>query len=172
MKKAISLVELIIAVILMGVIILGAFSFDLASRGFFRSSETKVEVVNDLTFVLEHLHKNIMQGVGTVDNPALVWNSGSGVLTINQDDGAGGTTPVTYEFDPAANTITFGANDVLTRRLEALDLSSDIGVDADSAFYINEMVFQYDPASDTDPRENPQATIKEQYFFPSGQSLS
>lgn len=71
MKSSATLVELIIAITLLALIILAAGTFDIASRYFLRSSETKVECINDLTYVLEHLHKNILQATGSVGDLGL-----------------------------------------------------------------------------------------------------
>ncbi len=174
MKKTVTLVELIIAIVLMGIVVLGAISFDLASRTFFKSSERKVNVVNDLTFVLEHLQKNIMNGKGTVDNPALVWD-GATVLTISQDDGTGtltGLKTVTYTFNKTAgvNQVIFTdtSPQVLTRRLEDFN-----GFDVnDFGFYMKDMTFLDNPAEEEDVRENPSVAVREQYFFPLIQSCT
>jgi len=88
MKKSITLIELIIAIALMGTILVGVMSFDAASRKFFRSSERKVDVINDLTFVLEHIHKNVFNGIGYIDDPAIIVASPTAdvfTLTIRQD---------------------------------------------------------------------------------------
>jgi len=173
MKKAITLIELLIGVVLMGVVVLGAISFDIASKTFFKSTERKVNVLNDLTFVLEHLHKNIMQGGGTVTNLsaslALDWSGN--VLTINQSTGA----TVSYTFDVNNHTIVFnnGITSVtLTSRLESLGNNVRVEPAPDFGFAIDTMGFIDNPNNVYHVRENPRVQIEEQYFFPLVQSCS
>jgi len=187
MKRGVTLTELIVAIVLLGVIILGVSSFHLASDSFLRSSETKVEVVNELTFVLEHLHKNILQAKGSVNNPGMiVTNLGGGRirLWLNQDAGA-----VEYIFDPAAHEITFddgtGAPAVISSRLIELPgnpLSITAGLAANGGVQIDNLAFafdadDFDPA-DRDERNNPIATTVDVggsptvHFFPWSHSWS
>ena len=77
-KYGVTLAELIVAVALLGVVILGVTSFDLASRYFLKSSENKTRVVNELAFILQHISKYTLQasgdgvnrGIGREDLPA------------------------------------------------------------------------------------------------------
>ncbi|MDD5195536.1 MAG: prepilin-type N-terminal cleavage/methylation domain-containing protein [Candidatus Omnitrophica bacterium] len=70
-KKAVTLVELIIAIALLGVIVLGAMAFDRASRGLLNSSERRTQVLNEATFALEHITRCALNGIGNVNEPAL-----------------------------------------------------------------------------------------------------
>ena len=65
-NKAITLVELMIAVALMGVVILGAVSFDAASRKMVGSSERRAVVMNDLAYILDAIDKDVELASGTV----------------------------------------------------------------------------------------------------------
>ena len=58
MKRAISLIELIISMSLMGVVILGATVFDASSSKFMGSSERKTVVTNELHLVLDYMQKD------------------------------------------------------------------------------------------------------------------
>jgi len=127
MKKSVTLMELLIAVGLFMVIILGATTFHFASTEFLRSSERKADVLNELTMILEHLDKNIRLATGDADNVGINISQSGNVwtLTVRQDlradINAAGTlwaslyTPddydddrsVRYVFDPNNNRITF-----------------------------------------------------------------
>ena len=127
MKKAVTLIELLIAVFLLTAIILGVISFDVASRKFLRSSERKVEVINNLTLVLEHIDKNVLMAIGDKNRPAIIVANNAGVFTIyirqdidptvSSSNVAGYLlkTPwdytddrwATYVFDPNTHKITF-----------------------------------------------------------------
>ena len=82
MKKAVSLVEMIIAIALMGAIVLGAIAFDLASRNLFNSSEEETVLLNELALVLDHLERNIKHAEGDVSNIGLSWNNPASELSI------------------------------------------------------------------------------------------
>lgn len=71
MKKSLTLIELLIASVLTGVVLLGIFGIYNASSGFFISSDTKSVVLNDMTYVLNHLDKNVYLAIGSVNNPAI-----------------------------------------------------------------------------------------------------
>ncbi|MBU2437394.1 MAG: prepilin-type N-terminal cleavage/methylation domain-containing protein [Candidatus Omnitrophica bacterium] len=66
-----TLIELILALALLGVIILGVTAFDVASREFLRSSRRKAQVLNEAVFVLEHIAKRAVSGIGDISNPAI-----------------------------------------------------------------------------------------------------
>jgi len=176
LRKSITLVELIISITLLGVIVLGAVAFHLAGERFLRSSETKVQVLNDLTFVLQHLHKNVLSGTGDYNNPGID-ASAARVLAIRQDIGAAGNpnfTPadysddrtVVYTFGIAAspNSIMF-SNDDGTTWEELTRCFIDIG--APNAFAVNvvnggveitNLALRLNPASIKNDSTNPQVT--------------
>jgi hypothetical protein len=62
-------VELLIGVVLLGLIVLGLSGIELFCRYHFVASDRKVKVVNQATYLLEHMTKNIGQGIGTVNEP-------------------------------------------------------------------------------------------------------
>lgn len=118
MRKSATLMELMIAVVLLALIVLAAGSFEVASRYFLRSTETKVEALNELTLVLEHLHKNILLGIGdnaVPGNVGIVLDDSTGVpiLSIRQDTNVGtpydydDDTWVYYRFDPDNHKIEY-----------------------------------------------------------------
>jgi hypothetical protein len=91
--KTLTLAELIIAISLLAVIILGASSFDLGSRQMLRASERKTQILNEATLILDHVSKNALLGIGDVDNPA--FSSGTTpynepILLIKQDTNLNG----------------------------------------------------------------------------------
>jgi len=93
MKKTITLVELICAMALMGVIIFAATSMDIAARRFFRSSEAEAQAVNEASYVMEHIQNNLSLAHGWLDaagnytgvDPEPVFN-GSTFLEVRIDD--------------------------------------------------------------------------------------
>jgi hypothetical protein len=69
-SKGVTLVELIFAIGLMSVIVLAAGSFEIASKRFLNSSERRTTVVNELTYVMEHMRKYISHINGSLSDPA------------------------------------------------------------------------------------------------------
>lgn len=179
-RKSVTLVELIIAVSLFIAIIAGVMSFDVASREFFASSERKTDVLNDLTFVLEHLHKNVTIGIGDDTGGRRAINvsqndpvAGAITITINQDTpltpaNYGDDTAVTYVFDPAPgiNQVTF-QGEILSRKLTAVTIQ-----ETDGGLEILNITMLDDPSTAMDERTNPQVIVTDQFFFPLSQSLS
>jgi Tfp pilus assembly protein PilW len=82
MKKAVTLTELIVAILLMSAIVLGAVAFDLASRRLFVSTERDTVLLNELALVLDHLDRNIKFAEGDANNPGIVWDAANSQLSI------------------------------------------------------------------------------------------
>src|SRR4030042_3998228 len=70
--RAITLLELIIAITLLGVIVIGFSSIELFSRSQTLSADRKAQVQNEAAYVLEHMTKEISRVVGSIINPAVV----------------------------------------------------------------------------------------------------
>ncbi|MFH1519318.1 MAG: hypothetical protein ABIE75_01940 [Candidatus Omnitrophota bacterium] len=176
LKKSVTLAELIIGTILFGVIVLGAGTFHAVSDQFLRSSEEKGQLLNELTFVLRHLHSNILLGAGDNTNSANIGINipAADTLTIRQDMTATGIpldTPSDYSDDRIAryefgtggnpNSIRFRVNadswEVLSQRFVNLGFSISRSV-ADGGVVIDNLAFRLDPTSASDPNSNPQVT--------------
>ncbi len=98
-RKAITLTELLIAVSLMATIILAAASFDTASSTFLKSSERRVTLMNELTLILDYLHKDVETDSGWIGDG---WQSDPTMTRMNgmsaiSSDGHGNTTSATQE---------------------------------------------------------------------------
>ena len=188
MRKSATLMELMIAVVLLALIVLAAGSFEVASRYFLRSTETKVDALNELTFVLEHLHKNILLGIGDNADPANVGivlapvgcTGTDCVLSIRQDVDV--QTPsdysddkiVQYRFDSDNNKIEFDNGTGSWKELT--DNFIDLGAYGGSAFgiqitssggvQIDHLATVYDAVKyknneDRDPRTNAVVTTED-----------
>jgi len=184
MRKSLTIVELLVGSILLGVIILGASNFHLASDSFLRSTETRTEVLNELTFVIEHLNKNIALGAGTLDNPGIEFVGGT--LTIDQLTVVGGvigTRRVSYDFDNVTHEISFTSGamtTVLTDKyisLAATPLNVRAGfVAANGGVAISNLALVFDPGTydplNPDERYNPLVSTVDAggrttlYFYP------
>ncbi|MCF7869874.1 MAG: prepilin-type N-terminal cleavage/methylation domain-containing protein [Candidatus Omnitrophica bacterium] len=168
MKNSLTLIELIIAIVLLGVIVLGAPAVYNASLGFLRSSNRKAQVLNDLTYLLDHLDKNVYLATGWIGSPA-VSTSGNSRIDITQSSGS-----VRYTFNPEAHTVTFrdasGSTHILTKRLiqaPTINFNPAIGI-----LTVDNIVLRYDPDSSADPKDNPSVNITSQKFSTPMQSLN
>jgi len=189
MRKSVTLVELLISIVLLGVMVLGATAFHLSGERFLSSSEKKTQVLNDLTFVLQHLHKNVLLGTGDYNNPGIV--ASAGVLNIRQDIDAAGNpnfTPTDYSDDrivaylfgiaTSPKSIMFSNDgappwETLTRCFIDLGGSNDFGINiADGGVEITNLALMLDPTLPADPSKNPQVTTidtggnRTVYFYP------
>lgn len=117
MKKGFSLVELIIAISLMGLIILAIVAVDVGSRGFLRTSDDESALQNEANFIMESIVKDLEKSFkGTKNNPSVQVTDGSTVVasgnTLEIRNRASGSSFelsnskwVRYKFDSAAKTI-------------------------------------------------------------------
>jgi len=168
MKKSVTLLEFVVAMILLTVVVLGAFAFNMASLSFFRSSNRKAEVVNEASFLLEHMHKHISQAIG---------HQGSGGITITDSVGADGIcetvslridngtphdfsddTTAIYQLNAASNQLQFdpgtGTREILSSRVT--DFQVNCASD-DNEVEVIQLTVRYDPTQAMTSRENPEA---------------
>ncbi len=189
LKKSATLVELLISIALLGIIVLGAIAFHLSSERFLGSSERKTQVLNDLTLVLQHLHKNVSLGTGDINHQGISTTADS--LTIRQDITAAGvsnSTPadysddlvVAYTFGAAAspNSVMFSNTDgasweELTGRFVDLGGGAAFALSiANGGVAVSNLALRLEPGSAADPSSNPQVTIRDTtgsstvYFYP------
>lgn len=111
MKKGFSLVELIIAISLMGLIILAIVAVDVGSRGFLRTSDDESTLQNEANFIMESIVKDLGKSFkGTKNNPSINVNAAGDTVEIrNRASGSSfelsNSKWVRYKFDSAAKTI-------------------------------------------------------------------
>lgn len=168
-SKSVTLVELLIAISLLGVIILGVVAFELISQELFITSERKTHVLNELTYVLDHLHRKTFEGSGNLTNPAITWNGGSGTVQVNK----AGIPFANYTFDNTTHKVSF--NDGITAYPLTscfINATGNFQVrQEDGGLFIDNLTFRYQPAADVDLEDNPQVSITEMFFFSPGQTF-
>lgn len=170
LKKSVTLVELIISITLLGVIILGAIAFHLSSERFLTSSETKTQVLNELTFVLQHLHKNILLATGDLTNVGID-ASGVTILRIRQDRNVPKTPAdysddrwVRYEFRPnPQHDVRFrvegvgGWETLTTHYMFWAPMAFRVDL-INGGVRVSNLIMRLDPTSLEDPSTNPEVT--------------
>ena len=71
-SKGVTLIELILSIVFLGVIILAAVSFDYTSFYLFDSSRKKAAIVNERSLCLEHIAKYASRATGDINNSGIV----------------------------------------------------------------------------------------------------
>jgi len=71
LNQSLTLFELLIAIVLLSLMVLGFASIDLFSRHHVLTSERRAQVQNEVSFVLEHMAKNLSQAIGSSSNPGI-----------------------------------------------------------------------------------------------------
>ncbi|MBU1121364.1 MAG: prepilin-type N-terminal cleavage/methylation domain-containing protein [Candidatus Omnitrophota bacterium] len=173
-KDAFTLMELIIGMVLMGIIILAVFSFEIVSREIFRSSERKSIVSDEAAFVLDHIQKYVWDGEGGGANPDAL----SIIVGVDQILCVRNTTNWlgNYTFDFTNHQVVFkkgGVDYPLTQRLYN-DAANPFEIDVvgqDGGVRIRNFTLMYNPNENYNARNNPMAVIKGIYFYPYGQKL-
>ncbi|MDD5585057.1 MAG: hypothetical protein PHV55_08390 [Candidatus Omnitrophica bacterium] len=175
-KTAVTLMELLIALAIMGGVILGAMAFDRVSRGFLASTERQTRVVNAATFVADHIAKRGLTAIGDINNPAVYAGTapataGSGAMLFLQQDSNGngrwepGTDLIAgYTLDAANNTLlycpdasTCAATETLADRVFSFVPRFLIGVRCYAEVTITA---RFDVTRAADPTTNPEAVVE------------
>jgi hypothetical protein len=71
--KSVTLVELLISIVLIGLVILGLSNIELFCRNQLLSSERRLKVQNDASFVLEHMAKYVIRAVNRPGVDAVIF---------------------------------------------------------------------------------------------------
>ncbi|MCF7887510.1 MAG: prepilin-type N-terminal cleavage/methylation domain-containing protein [Candidatus Omnitrophica bacterium] len=184
MQKSITLIELLISLVLIGVVVLAVFGIYNASSGFFTSSDAKAVILNELAYLLDHIDKNVYKAIGWVNNRAIIvtpLGSNNYRIDINQDENEtpinfSDDTTVRYNFNSSNNRIRFrdlsGSWKILTERLvnpAGLVIAYD---STEGVLSVDNLCLRWDPSESYDAKTNPEICITGQKFSTSMQSLN
>lgn len=147
-KKGVTLVELLIAVVIFSLIVVGFSNIDTFSRYYVISSDRRAKLQNDASYVLEHMEKNITGtntlggAIGDINQPPvnLTTIGGDNAITVWIDANINGTRDasdkqIAYRYSPASNyeiwyypnyTDAPAAYEVITSKKIRPDFSSSI----------------------------------------------
>ena len=168
--KAFSLVELVMAITLLGLILLAASSSDIGSRRFFSSSQRAAKVLDDANFIIEHMHKNIIQAKGNkTDKGYSVPDAHTLALRVKWSLLDGGSDSwVKYQLNPNQHILYFCTLDssaascdgtvagaeILSKKVTSLkfDDSNTGSIDID-------ITLRYNPNGAVDVRYNPEVSL-------------
>lgn len=185
--SAVTLIELLLCLALISMIVIGFFSIDTFSRHHLLTADRRAKVQNDLSLVMEHMSKNIMQGIGDSNQYPLKL-VGSNCLSVVQDSNANGRYDsgvdevrsycceaggrVTY-CDRAADINTpsscAGNKEVLSSHIVSCIDSTSIIVNTDVNYALINLTACWDvsnPATCGKP-ENPSLNMNSRVYMPS-----
>lgn len=128
-KKAFSLMEILIALVLMGLVILAVVSVDITSRRFFGTSKTESWIQDEAKIAMEHIVRHVQRGIGDMTNSEVADGTSSPSLT---------NTRGFYILDANENLATSG-NRIQVKLDTNINGRFDVGTD--------EIIeYNYDPA--------------------------
>lgn len=83
--KGITLIELLIAMVLLSIIVLGLNSIDFFSHFHLITSDRRARIQNEASFALEHMSKQITNAIGDLQSPPLQVYPGNREIRIRVD---------------------------------------------------------------------------------------
>lgn len=111
-KAAVTLLELLVALILLSILVLSISSVVNFSRYHVINADKRARVQNDVSFVLAHMRKSVQRGIGDTNNPPLVTIANGFKVRVDNN------TPGNYNDDRwlnyalSANTLSFSCTQV------------------------------------------------------------
>ena len=182
MKKGLTLVELIIAISLLGVVVLGAISIDSFGRGLFSGTDKRTTLLNELSLTLDNIAKDIQIAIGDINDPGIKnvgYDGGSNAWRMRMRQDVNGT-PENYADDKYVAWFFYldGSGRIMRDSgpvsgdwalVDPEQFSSYSFIDLGGAqpfsisysngvVEINNLALRYDPAEVDDPRLNPTVT--------------
>jgi len=70
-RKAVTLIEVLIAISLLGFVIISVTTVDLFMRRQFQETDIRAHLLNEISPAMEHMLKNLAQGIGDINNPGI-----------------------------------------------------------------------------------------------------
>lgn len=181
--SAVTLIELLIAISLLGLVILSTTSVEMFARKQMKTTDMQTQLLNEVSPAIEHIVKNISLGIGDKNDPGIkVYPTGKApYLQIRQDINK---TPSDYSDDiwceyksnsfslPDAPSIRYDPNindgnsdnyQVIVRKVTdftfALVDTNNNGIATDDNLVQFSVTVRKDPTKAIDPINNPEVTI-------------
>lgn len=182
LNRSITLMELLIAIVLMTLMVLSFASIDLFSRYHVFTADRRAQVQNEVSYVLEHMAKNIGSGIGGFNNPAVIqhpaepqnWIKVRWDRNLNgQPDDDGVNDWIAYRYIPAQNQILYystypfsgwpAGGEVISRRITNNSFSYN---PTDNFVSVDIITARWDPAQPSS-LDNPETTMRIHIKMPS-----
>jgi Tfp pilus assembly protein PilV len=110
--KAITLIELLIALVLLSLIVLGIDSINYFSSSHIATSSRRMMLQNQVAYCLNHMSKYVSQGIGDFSNPPL-WAVGTNGFRVRIDPNRTPsvlTDDLFYSYTLTGNALTFSCS--------------------------------------------------------------
>ncbi len=133
--SAMSLMELLIAFILLGLVVIGISNIEVFCRYNFVSTDRKAKVINDAGYLIEHLTKIVGKAIGHAgDRPVTIGASTAGNTSMfevwTDTNGSGikdmGDAQVCYYYTTASHSIQFDDQKALFGAMSASVIKGEI----------------------------------------------
>ena len=189
-KRAMTLIELLISMILMSLVLLGFFSIDSFSRHHVVSSDKRAKVQNEISYAIEYMSKYVQQGIGNFSNPPITIYPTSGAQTgfrvrvdLNNPKTATDLTDdtwINFYLDGTALKTSGGTTETLSEKIVGAFVTEIMPESPAGGFYVTitdpgaaqgmavdiGLVGRYNPAVAASP-DNPQVSMKTRLICPS-----
>lgn len=141
-NKSVTLIELLLAIAILGLMILGISNLELFSRYQVTSSDRRAKLQHEASFVLEHMAKEIIKAIGDINRPPIDITATIGTDPViiawtdydndGRWDGAPEDKQIAYRYNPSTYEIWYYGNytdnpnsyRVITSRCVAPDFGS------------------------------------------------
>jgi prepilin-type N-terminal cleavage/methylation domain-containing protein len=177
-NRGVTLIELIISMVLLGMVILGFFSIDSFSRQQLISADRKSRLQNEAVYVLGHMGKQLVMAIGDLNNPPVVvsyYPSGQTSFvnaTIDSDRNGIRNFPndanVTYSYNNATYAVSFSSaavSEILARHVQSFIASYNPALNA-NLVTVN-IITCWDPKVACGTFDNPAFSITSSIKMPS-----
>jgi len=183
-NKGMTLIELLIAVCIFGLIIAGISSIDTFCRYHVVSSDKRVKLQNDVSFILEHMAKEIGKAIGDANNLPVVIEDSNRRVKIYVDLASDGSSTgdgrmdtegdrwIAYQYSDSPNyeiryyyDYNGHPNDyeVLSKKISSFSPAYTSGSD-----YVGIQLFAcWDPSVAGGTLDNPSLEMKNRIYMPS-----
>lgn len=179
-KKAVTLVELVTAASLLGLLILAATSLHLFACRQLRETDIKAYLLNRISLAMEHMVKNMIQGIGDRNNPGIIKHGTQQWIKVRLDrnlngwpDDNGPGDWIAYKYIRDRNQIQYHRNypfdGWLTTDGEVTDGEVIVHKVTNVTFTLNNddisllginITTRQDPTREQDPITNPQISLQ------------
>lgn len=175
-RRSITLVELLVAVVLVGLLVLGISSIDVFSRFHLITSDRRMQLQNQASLCIERIAKDVVRGIGTASVPAVL-TCAANELQVRYDSNENGQIDVGVDkvgrFYRNGNNLEYDSDyhpgdpyeRILTQKVvnHVLTTPIDIFTWEDNVIIRIELVLRHDPANNRSI-ENPQLRLFSRVF--------
>jgi len=187
-SKSVTLLELLISIVLIGLVILGLSNIESFCRNQLLTSDRRLKVQNEASFVLDHMAKHIGKAIGDAQNYPVNFNANPGSIIIDRNNNGVRDVidpndeeryRIAYWYIQAAHTVSYcssydtdnnqcdaaGSWEILASHIKN---PPDIDTHGDETNYISVNITAcWDPTRTCGTINNPETTLRSRIIMPS-----